>query len=84
MPATSKRIPKSPIHRRICGQIRSKRIAAGLSQEECAELLGVSGPRWNLIETGKHSPRVDLLERIAKKVFKCDVEEFFESESAAV
>jgi transcriptional regulator with XRE-family HTH domain len=84
MPTKSQRTQSSPIHRRVCGLIRAKRLELGLTQEDCADRLNVKPPRWNEIENGRFEPRLTLIERIAKRVFRCDVDELLvEREIAA-
>ena len=50
-----------------CGKrIRSARIAAGLTQKELAQKLGVSGALVGQYETGIRNPKIDTLNRIAE------------------
>jgi transcriptional regulator with XRE-family HTH domain len=79
MPAISKRIPSSALHRRFCERVKARRVELGMTQEEAAERLGVSGPQWNYIENGKSPPGLDTIERVAK-CLKCDAEDLIARE----
>jgi transcriptional regulator with XRE-family HTH domain len=48
-------------------KIKALRLKRGLSQEQAAQLAGIAGRQhWNKIETGKISPSIDTLDRVAK------------------
>ncbi|MCF0124847.1 MAG: helix-turn-helix transcriptional regulator [Clostridia bacterium] len=49
--------------------LRFYRNKIGLTQEQCAEMLGVSTSYYNLVENGKHFPSVDLMNQICT-IFK--------------
>lgn len=57
-------------------QVRTLRLAAGLSQAELALHLGVSRQTINAIETGKYTPSLPLALLIAR-FFRMSVEEVF-------
>lgn len=47
-------------------KIKQLREKLGLTQEQAARAAGFKTRQsWNLIESGKHIPRVDTLERVA-------------------
>ncbi|MFK4791121.1 helix-turn-helix transcriptional regulator [Microbacterium sp. ZW T5_56] len=56
--------------------IRSLRLAAGLSQVELAETLGVSRQTVNALETGKYDPSLPLAFRISA-TFDQRIEDIF-------
>ncbi len=57
-------------------EVKQRREAAGLSQRELAERLGVSRQTVNSIETGKYDPSLPLAIAIAR-FFEASVEEMF-------
>ncbi len=57
-------------------EVKHRREAAGLSQRELAERLGVSRQTVNSIETGKYDPSLPLAIAIAR-FFEASVEEMF-------
>lgn len=57
--------------------IKQKRKQAGISQKELAQRLGVNQASVCLWESGKNSPRVGRLQKIAE-ILGCTVEELFE------
>lgn len=57
-------------------EVRRLRQAAGLSQRELAEALGVSRQTVNSIETGRYDPSLPLAIAIARH-FRHTVEEVF-------
>lgn len=57
--------------------IRQKRIEAGLSQGELAELLGRNRVTVSNWETGKTAPSIKALHEIAD-LFGCTIAELFE------
>lgn len=56
--------------------VKDLRVAAGLSQRELAEALGVSRQTVNSIETGRYDPSLPLAIAIARH-FARTVEEIF-------
>jgi transcriptional regulator with XRE-family HTH domain len=54
--------------------IKEKRIAAGLTQEVLARMLGVSQATVAMWETGKSLPRAEMLIKLAS-VLNCTVDE---------
>jgi transcriptional regulator with XRE-family HTH domain len=58
-------------------RIRSIRKERGLTQEEFAELVGISVDFLSLIERGINSPSFEALERISK-VLKIPVQDLFD------
>lgn len=59
--------------------IKHRREAAGLSQKDLAERLGVSRQTINSIETGKYDPSLPLALAIAR-FFRTTVEEVFDAD----
>jgi putative transcriptional regulator len=59
-------------------QLRVLRAAAGWTQADLAERLGVSRQAVNAVETEKHDPSLDLAFRISL-VFERPVEAIFEN-----
>lgn len=59
--------------------IRKRREAAGLSQKDLAEQLGVSRQTINSVETGKYDPSLPLAIAIAR-FFRTTVEEVFDAD----
>jgi putative transcriptional regulator len=56
--------------------LREKRTAAGLTQEQLAEKVGVSRQTIISIEAGRYLPSLPLALRLAR-VFACAVEDLF-------
>jgi transcriptional regulator with XRE-family HTH domain len=79
MPAISKRIPTSALHRRFCGRVKARRIELEMTQQEAADKLGVSVAMWNQIENGKSPPGLDTIDRVAK-CLKCQAEDLISRE----
>ena len=46
--------------------IKNARIAAGLSQEQAAEKVGIKVQSWQKYEYGQRMPKDEMLERIAQ------------------
>ena len=59
-------------------RLRALREEHGLSQKALGEAVGVSRQAVNALETGKHSPSLDLAFRLASR-FGLRVEEVFEN-----
>ncbi|MFH1176482.1 MAG: helix-turn-helix transcriptional regulator [Acidobacteriota bacterium] len=57
--------PLLPLRKLVADQIRRKRIAAGLSQEELGYRAGLHRTYISLVERGRKSPTVDSLGQIA-------------------
>ncbi|MEU8277400.1 helix-turn-helix domain-containing protein [Microbispora bryophytorum] len=49
-------------------KLRRRRVLAGLDQEEAAKLAGISWPYLSLLESGKRSPSVKVLHRLAAAI----------------
>jgi putative transcriptional regulator len=60
----------------VQNDVRELRLAAGISQRELAEALGVSRQTVNSIETGRYDPSLPLAIAIARH-FRRTVEEIF-------
>lgn len=60
-------------------KLRARRLLAGLSQAELAEVLGVSRTTVTMWETTKSRPNVDMLPAIAKTL-GCSIDELFSNE----
>lgn len=56
---------KSTIHRVFCENVRARRMHLRLTQTQVAEMLGISGPAYNVIETGKCCPSIEQVDRVA-------------------
>lgn len=52
--------------------IRAARLAAGMTQQQLADALGISQVSVTRWETGEHEPRVSTLKRIAS-VLGCNL-----------
>jgi len=65
---------KTKLHRRFCDAVRAHRVELGLTQAVVAARLGVTAPTYNAIESGKASPTLDQVERVAKAL-GCDPSE---------
>lgn len=59
-------------------RLKVLRAEYNLTQDELGKMLGVSRQAVNALETGKHSPSLDLAYRIST-VFKRPVEQIFEN-----
>lgn len=55
-------------------RIREFRKRAGITQEELAQLLGVSRPAVAQWERGINNPRADMLIKLAN-LFKCSIDD---------
>ena len=64
--------PKEPVHNRI----RDLRQAAGLSQQQLADRVGVTRQTINAIEQEKYSPTLQLAFRLARE-FEVGFEDVF-------
>lgn len=68
----------SRLEGRLTNQIRTLRFHQHqMTQEELAALIGVSRQTVNAIESGKHSPSLEVAFRIAR-VFGRPIEEVFQ------
>ena len=52
------------ITRRLCSKVRELRKSKGLTLEELGEQAGMFNQAISRLESGKHSPKVDLLARV--------------------
>ena len=59
-------MPETTSLHTIGAQLRRARLAAGLTQEQVAELAGISRPRYRDIETGAAAARTTTLINIAR------------------
>lgn len=57
---------KSMLHKTFQQKLRETRKAAGLTQADVADALGVRQPTYADIETGSNSPNLATIERIAE------------------
>jgi putative transcriptional regulator len=64
--------PKGRVHNRI----RDLRLAAGLSQQQLADRVGVTRQTINAIEQEKYSPTLELAFRLARE-FEVGFEDVF-------
>jgi putative transcriptional regulator len=65
---------------KVCNNVRQKRMAAAITQEDLARRVGVTRQTIIAIERGNYSPSVLLAMRLARAL-KCAVEELFYEES---
>ncbi|WP_066373911.1 helix-turn-helix domain-containing protein [Herbidospora mongoliensis] len=56
------------------GELKRRRVLAGLDQEEMAKRARISWPYLSLLESGKRSPSVKVLHRLAAAL-DCPVED---------
>ena len=59
-------VPETTSLHTIGAQLRRARLAAGLTQEQVAELAGISRPRYRDIETGAAAARATTLMNVAR------------------
>jgi putative transcriptional regulator len=64
---------------KVKNRIKERRLLHGLSQEELANLVGVSRQSINSIERGRYVPSLPLALRMAQ-LFDCPTDELFELE----
>ncbi len=57
-------------------KVRIKRVLKGLSQEDLAKLANVDRSYISQIESGKKTPSISVLERIAGAL-NCNLKDFF-------
>ncbi len=57
-------------------QIKDKRTSKNLTQEELAEMLGVTRSTVAMWESGEAMPRTDKLPTLAK-LFNCSIDDLF-------
>lgn len=56
---------KTELHQIFCDNLKSLRAKLGLTQEQAAEKMGVTQSTYSSYESGKGSPTLDLVERLA-------------------
>lgn len=61
--------------------LKAKRIEKGLSQQELADMLGITQNALSCYERGISFPRRDMLDNLAR-VLKCEVKDFFDNNEA--
>lgn len=61
---------------RIATNVKNLLDARGWDQKDLAEALGIDASNFSKTLNGKHSPRLDQLERIAE-VLEVDISEIF-------
>jgi transcriptional regulator with XRE-family HTH domain len=66
MPAKAKLRATGQIHRTLCEQWKARRLALGMTQQDVADVLGISQPSYAEIENGGASPTVTQIERVSK------------------
>ena len=57
-------------------QIKDKRMSKNLTQEELAEMLGVTRSTIAMWETGEAFPRADKLPLLAR-ILECNIDDLF-------
>lgn len=62
---------KTELHQIFCENLKNVRARSGMTQLQVAELLGVTQPTYAEYESGRGSPSLDLVEKLAK-AFKVD------------
>ena len=65
----------------VARNVRRIRLERGLSQEELADLVGISRNYVGMIERRENSPTVVMIERLAKAL-KVDPVQFFEEKKS--
>jgi transcriptional regulator with XRE-family HTH domain len=55
----------SEICKHVAARIRAERQAAGYSQTRLGELTGIQRPIITRLESGKHTPTLETLDRVA-------------------
>lgn len=68
------------IKKKLGKRIQSIRKSKGFTQEKLAELIDIEPPSLSYIETGKFSPSVETLQRLAN-VLQVNIWEFYYFES---
>jgi transcriptional regulator with XRE-family HTH domain len=58
----------SPLRRQFGIRLKAIRLERGLTQEELAELVGISVDFLSLIERGINSPSFEVLDRMARRL----------------
>lgn len=79
MTAKKRKAPSKALRRartQVGQQIAAWRIYCGLSQEECAGKIGITGPAWSQWETGDTSPTQENL-FAAIGVFRITIAQFW-------
>ena len=49
-------------------RLRDARLAAGMTQAECAAIVGIRQKDWSTYETGQHDPTTERAEQLAAAV----------------
>ncbi|MEM9838842.1 MAG: helix-turn-helix transcriptional regulator [Pseudomonadota bacterium] len=62
----------------MTNSLRDHRDKAGMTQKALGDAVGVSRQAINALETGKHSPSLDLAYKLAA-LFGCTAEDIFEN-----
>ena len=70
---------KGKLHKVVCKNIRSARLAAGKTQQQVADELGVRQPSYAEIESGRCEPGLGIFERLAP-VLNCKPHELLDPE----
>lgn len=63
--------------------LRTYRLAAGMSQTELGRLVGTSPGRISYIEIGKHSPSLNIAMKLAA-VFDCTLDDLVREPEGAI
>lgn len=63
-----KKPAKYRLRESFVAQVRERMAAIGMTQKELAERLGVSQPVVSRMLAGKHSPSLDLVERVSREL----------------
>lgn len=70
------------IKKKLGQKIKAIRKAKGFTQEKLAELIDIEPPSLSYIETGKFSPSVETLQKLAN-ILQVDIWEFYYFESVS-
>ena len=62
---------------KITNQVKEFRVRMGYTQEELADVVGVSRQSINAIERGRYTPSLPLALRFAR-AFNCTIEDLFQ------
>ena len=71
---------KSRLHRYFIENVRARRVELGLTQAEVAAKMGISQSSYAEIESGRRTPTLEAVERVAK-VMKSDPIELLSQQS---
>jgi transcriptional regulator with XRE-family HTH domain len=65
VPLKAKLRAKGRLHRAFCKNVKERRLQLGLTQQEVADAMGITHPAYCVLESGKASPTLTTIERVA-------------------